>query len=36
MKKRKLSGKNKQKKTDPNWGKSKEGLGVKNRWKKTL
>lgn len=36
MKKRRLSGKHKQKKTDPNWGKSNKGLGVKNRWKKRL
>ena len=28
-----LHAKLKQKKTDPNWGKSNKGLGIKNRWK---
>ena len=35
-KQKKCGGNAKQKKSDPNYGKSRKGLDVKNRWKKKL
>lgn len=33
MSQHRLAARKHQKKSDPMWGKSKKGLGVKNRWK---